>query len=37
MTVMVGLVATPILWIWGMIDAYKSAKNINVNFGAQND
>ena len=29
MSVMIGLVTTPILWIWGMVDAYKSSKRIN--------
>lgn len=25
----VGFITTPILWIWGMVDANKSAKKIN--------
>ena len=29
MTVFVGFITTPILWIWGMVDANKSAKKIN--------
>ena len=29
MWVVVGFVTTPILWIWGMVDANKSAKKIN--------
>ena len=27
--VIVGFITTPILWIWGMVDANKSAKKIN--------
>lgn len=27
--IVIGLITTPLLWIWGMIDAYKSAENIN--------
>ncbi len=29
MWVVVGFITTPILWIWGMVDANKSAKRIN--------
>ncbi|WP_084675061.1 zinc ribbon domain-containing protein [Hippea jasoniae] len=29
MFVVVGFVTTPILWIWGMVDAYKTAERIN--------
>lgn len=29
MIVLIGFVTTPILWIWGMWDAYKSAEKIN--------
>jgi len=29
MWVVIGFVTTPILWIWGMIDANNSAKKIN--------
>lgn len=29
MYVIIGFVTTPILWIWGMIDANNSAKRIN--------
>ncbi len=29
MFVIVGFVTTPILWIWGILDANKSAKKIN--------
>jgi TM2 domain-containing membrane protein YozV len=26
---MIGFVATPILWIWSMVDAYRSSQRIN--------
>jgi TM2 domain-containing membrane protein YozV len=29
MSFLIGFITTPILWIWGMIDANKSAKRIN--------
>jgi TM2 domain-containing membrane protein YozV len=29
MTFFVGFITTPVLWIIGMVDAYKSAKRIN--------
>jgi TM2 domain-containing membrane protein YozV len=29
MFVLVGFITTPILWIWGMVDAYKQAEKIN--------
>jgi len=29
MLVIVGFITTPILWLWGMVDANKSAKKIN--------
>lgn len=29
MFLLIGFVTTPILWIWGMVDAYKSAERIN--------
>jgi hypothetical protein len=25
----IGLITTPVLWIWGMIDAYNTADRIN--------
>jgi TM2 domain-containing membrane protein YozV len=25
----VGLISTPILWIWGMVDAYRTAERLN--------
>lgn len=30
MFVVVGFITTPVLWIWGMIDANASAKKINL-------
>lgn len=27
--VVIGIFITPVLWIWGMIDAYKSAEKLN--------
>jgi TM2 domain-containing membrane protein YozV len=35
MTVVIGFVTTPILWIWGMIDANSSAKKINEKLAAE--
>ncbi len=29
MFVLIGFITTPILWIWGMVDANNSAKRIN--------
>jgi TM2 domain-containing membrane protein YozV len=29
MFVFIGFLTTPILWIWGMIDAHQSAKTVN--------
>ena len=34
MFVIVGFITTPILWIWGMVDANKSAKRINQELAA---
>lgn len=31
MLILIGFVTTPILWIWGMIDAYSSASKVNAN------
>lgn len=28
--IIVGIVTTPILWVWGIYDAYKSAERINT-------
>ena len=33
--VLVGLVTTPILWIYGIYDAYKSAEKINLDIARQ--
>jgi len=35
MLVLIGFVTTPILWLYGMYDAYKSAENINRDIAAQ--
>ena len=35
MFVVIGFVTTPILWIWGMIDANNSAKKINENMAKE--
>jgi len=35
MWVVIGFVTTPILWIWGMVDANKSAKKINENIATE--
>ncbi len=32
--VIIGFVTTPILWIWGMVDANKSAKKVNEEIAA---
>lgn len=29
MYVLIGFITTPIIWIWGMVDAYRSANRIN--------
>ncbi len=34
MFAVVGFITTPILWIWGMIDANKSAKKVNEQIAA---
>lgn len=31
MYVLVGFITTPILWIWGMYDAYRKAERMNLN------
>jgi len=33
MWILVGFITTPILWIYGMIDAYKTAEKMNVASG----
>jgi TM2 domain-containing membrane protein YozV len=35
MFVFVGFITTPILWIWGMVDANRSAKRINEKIAAE--
>ena len=35
MWVVIGFVTTPILWIWGMVDANNSAKKINENIAKE--
>ena len=35
MWVVIGLVTTPILWTWGMVDANNSAKKINENMAKE--
>jgi len=35
MWVVIGFITTPILWIWGMIDANNSAKKINEKIAAE--
>lgn len=35
MYVVIGFITTPILWIWGMIDANKSANRINESLAAR--
>lgn len=35
MFVLVGFITTPILWIWGMVDANRSAKRINAKIAAE--
>jgi hypothetical protein len=29
----IGFITTPILWIWGMFDAYRAAQKINKDLG----
>lgn len=35
MFVLIGFITTPILWIWGMVDANKSAKKVNEGIAAK--
>jgi TM2 domain-containing membrane protein YozV len=35
MWVVIGFVTTPILWIWGMVDANNSAKKLNEKMAAE--
>jgi TM2 domain-containing membrane protein YozV len=34
MYILIGFITTPILWIWGMFDAYRTAERINREDGA---
>jgi len=29
MFVLIGFITTPVMWIWGMVDAYRSAERMN--------
>ena len=31
--IFIGLITTPILWIWGMVDAYRTAERLNREAG----
>jgi len=33
MYIIVGFITTPILWIWGIVDAYRVAQKINAQVG----
>lgn len=33
MFIIIGFITTPVLWIWGMVDAYKTAERINREAG----
>ena len=33
MYVIIGFITTPILWIWGIVDAYRKAQKINAQVG----
>jgi TM2 domain-containing membrane protein YozV len=33
MWVLIGFIIAPILWIWSMVDAYKTAERINAQYG----
>ena len=35
MLIVIGFVTTPVLWIWGMVDANSSAKRINKELAAE--
>jgi len=35
MLIVIGFITTPILWIWGMVDANTSAKRINQQLASQ--
>jgi TM2 domain-containing membrane protein YozV len=33
MYIVIGFITTPILWIWGIVDAYRVAQKINAQVG----
>jgi TM2 domain-containing membrane protein YozV len=33
MWIVVGFITTPVLWIWGIVDAYRTAQRINAGLG----
>ncbi len=33
MFVLIGFITTPILWVWGMVDAYKTSERLNREAG----
>ena len=33
MWILIGFITTPILWIWGIVDAYRKAQKINTRIG----
>jgi len=35
MWAVIGFLTTPILWVWGMVDAYKSAERLNTEAGVR--
>lgn len=35
MLIIIGFITTPILWIWGMVDANSSAKRINAEMATE--
>ncbi len=35
MMIIIGFFTTPILWIWGMVDANSSAKRVNAEIAAE--
>lgn len=34
MWILIGFITTPILWIWGIVDAYSKAQKINAQVGS---
>ena len=36
MYVLIGFITAPIFWIWGMVDAYRTAEKINKKTSRQN-